>query len=67
MAALAHPLHLSNRLREPRFLAFADELIERSETGLKVTDLGRLLIRNIAMRFDAYAGERKEARFSKTI
>ncbi len=45
----------------------ADALIERSETGLKVTDLGRLLIRNIAMRFDAYAGERKEARFSKTI
>ena len=45
----------------------ADGLVERSETGLKVTDLGRLLIRNIAMRFDAYATERKEARFSKTI
>ncbi|MBI1176840.1 oxygen-independent coproporphyrinogen III oxidase [bacterium] len=45
----------------------SDGLIERSDTGLKVTDLGRLLIRNIAMRFDAYATERKEARFSKTI
>jgi len=26
-----------------------------------------LLIRNIAMRFDAYQAERKEGRFSKTI
>jgi hypothetical protein len=34
---------------------------------LIVTDLGRLLIRNIAMRFDAYAANRKEKRFSKTI
>ncbi|HAV64475.1 MAG TPA: oxygen-independent coproporphyrinogen III oxidase [Verrucomicrobiales bacterium] len=45
----------------------ADGLVERDENGLKVTGLGRLLIRNIAMRFDAYAAGRKEARFSKTI
>jgi hypothetical protein len=32
-----------------------------------VTELGRLLIRNIAMRFDAYSSSRKEKRFSKTI
>lgn len=45
----------------------ADGLIEKSSTGLVVTELGRLLIRNIAMRFDAYQAERKEGRFSKTI
>ncbi len=45
----------------------ADGLIERSETGLTVTNLGRLLIRNIAMKFDAYATDRKESKFSKTI
>jgi len=44
-----------------------DGLIERSETGLTVTNLGRLLIRNIAMRFDAYATDRQESKFSKTI
>jgi len=41
-------------------------LIELSESGLTVTDLGRLLIRNVAMRFDAYLGQR-EGRFSQTI
>lgn len=45
----------------------ADGLIEKSASGLVVTELGRLLIRNIAMRFDAYQSERKEGRFSKTI
>ena len=45
----------------------SDGLIEKSSTGLVVTELGRLLIRNIAMRFDAYQAERKEGRFSKTI
>lgn len=45
----------------------ADGLIERTGEGLTVTNLGRLLIRNIAMRFDAYSKQRGEARFSKTI
>jgi oxygen-independent coproporphyrinogen-3 oxidase len=45
----------------------ADGLIEKTSSGLVVTELGRLLIRNIAMRFDAYQAERKEGRFSKTI
>ena len=45
----------------------ADGLIETSDRGVVVTDLGRLLIRNIAMRFDAYHAERREGRFSKTI
>jgi len=45
----------------------ADGLLLKTPEGILVTDLGRLLIRNIAMRFDAYAPMRKENRFSKTI
>ena len=45
----------------------ADGLIERTARGLNVTDVGRLLIRNLAMRFDAYLTGEKERRFSKTI
>ncbi|MCE0499470.1 MAG: oxygen-independent coproporphyrinogen III oxidase [Methylacidiphilales bacterium] len=45
----------------------ADGLIAINEHGLTVTDLGRLLIRNIAMRFDAYTSQRKETEFSKSI
>ena len=45
----------------------ADGLLIKTPTGLIVTDLGRLLIRNIAMRFDAYAAMRNQTRFSKTI
>ena len=45
----------------------ADGLLVKTSDGLLVTDLGRLLIRNIAMRFDAYADTRRENRFSRTI
>jgi oxygen-independent coproporphyrinogen-3 oxidase len=45
----------------------ADGLIERREGGLAVTELGRLLIRNIAVRFDAYNAKRKDTEFSKSI
>jgi len=45
----------------------ADGLLVKTPPGLIVTDLGRLLIRNIAMHFDAYATTRKENRFSRTI
>jgi hypothetical protein len=41
--------------------------VVKTPDSLLVTDLGRLLIRNIAMRFDAYATTRNEQRFSKTI
>ncbi|MDG2213927.1 MAG: coproporphyrinogen III oxidase, partial [Verrucomicrobiota bacterium] len=44
-----------------------DGLLVRSEKDLKITDLGRLVIRNIAMRFDAYQKTEREQRFSKTI
>lgn len=45
----------------------ADGLILTNDRGLTVTELGRLLIRNIAVRFDAYAAKRKESQFSKSI
>ncbi|MEK8023483.1 MAG: oxygen-independent coproporphyrinogen III oxidase [Candidatus Hydrogenedentota bacterium] len=43
-----------------------DGLLVRSASGIDVTQLGRLLIRIIAMRFDAYYKE-GQARFSKTV
>jgi oxygen-independent coproporphyrinogen-3 oxidase len=45
----------------------ADGLLQLTPTGLTITDLGRLLIRNIAMRFDAYFAQEKERRYSRTI
>ena len=45
----------------------ADGLIDQNGERLIVTDLGRLLIRNIAVRFDAYFGKRTDGRFSKSI
>jgi oxygen-independent coproporphyrinogen-3 oxidase len=45
----------------------ADGLVALNGGGLAVTDLGRLLIRNIAMRFDAYHKARKGESFSRTI
>ena len=45
----------------------ADGLLETDACGLRVTDLGRLLIRNIAVRFDAYSGRESGERFSKSI
>ncbi|MDB6025875.1 MAG: oxygen-independent coproporphyrinogen oxidase [Verrucomicrobiales bacterium] len=45
----------------------ADGLLVKTPQGITVTDLGRLLIRNIAMRFDEYLPKQTERRFSKTI
>jgi oxygen-independent coproporphyrinogen III oxidase len=45
----------------------ADGLLERSTNGLRVTETGRLFIRNIAMRFDAYLPTASERRFSRTV
>jgi coproporphyrinogen III oxidase-like Fe-S oxidoreductase len=39
----------------------------RSESGLEVTELGRLLVRIIAMRFDAYLPKPTERRHAMTI
>jgi oxygen-independent coproporphyrinogen-3 oxidase len=46
--------------------AEADGLVERRPDRLQVTDSGRLLIRNLAMPFDAYLAK-KPARFSQTV
>lgn len=45
----------------------ADGLVRVSPTGVEVTNTGRLLIRNIAMRFDSSLPSLTERRFSKTI
>jgi oxygen-independent coproporphyrinogen-3 oxidase len=53
----------------------ADGLVEsKGEGGLRVTPLGRLFLRSIAMAFDAYLdvpgegiGERKVATYSQTV
>lgn len=46
----------------------ADELVTISDQGLKVNDMGKILIRNIAINFDAYI-ERKEdtTKYSRTV
>lgn len=45
----------------------SDGLLRRSAEGVRLTDLGRLLVRNIAMRFDAHLPQAREQRFSRTI
>ncbi|MCU0343429.1 MAG: oxygen-independent coproporphyrinogen III oxidase [Ignavibacterium sp.] len=45
-----------------------DDLVEISDNGIKVKNMGRMLIRNIAINFDGYI-ERKEdtAKYSRTV
>ena len=45
----------------------ADGLVRFLASGLAVTDLGRLLIRNVAMCFDGYLGSKAEGVYSRTI
>ncbi len=45
-----------------------DGLLQREENGLRVTPLGRLFVRIIAMRFDAYLqAEQRAGRYSQTV
>ena len=45
-----------------------DDLIILHDNEIEVTEMGRLLIRNIAMKFDAYIDDNKEvSKYSKTI
>ncbi len=45
-----------------------DGLIELSDSGIRITPRGRLLLRNIAMTFDRYIDlEENDSRFSKAI
>lgn len=43
-----------------------DDLLILSDKNMKVTEMGRLMIRNIAMNFDAYL-ETSNAKFSRTV
>ena len=45
----------------------ADGLVKKTDTGLEVTNSGRLFIRNLAMCFDNTLGAANERRHSKTI
>jgi len=45
----------------------ADGLVVREGGEIKVTPAGRMLIRNIAMPFDAYLGTKPGQRFSRTV
>lgn len=45
----------------------ADGLVHRTASGLTVTEVGRLLVRIIAMRFDAYLPKPTERRHAMTI
>jgi oxygen-independent coproporphyrinogen-3 oxidase len=46
----------------------ADGLLQREADGLRVTPLGRLFIRIIAMRFDAYLqSDQRKGRYSQTV
>ena len=46
----------------------ADGLVRREAGGLRVTPLGRLFVRVVAMRFDAYLrNERRAGRYSQTV
>jgi oxygen-independent coproporphyrinogen-3 oxidase len=46
----------------------ADGLVQRQPDGLCVTELGRLFVRIVAMRFDAYTpNDQRKDRYSKTV
>lgn len=51
------------QLNEP----VADGLLEWTTTGCRVTDKGRLFIRNLAMCFDAYLEPAETSRYSRTV
>lgn len=44
-----------------------DNLVKRTDDGIEITHLGRLFIRIVAMRFDAYLPKMKERKFSRAI
>ncbi len=58
--------HFADALRE--FEGFeADGLVTKQGRKYTVTPAGRLLIRNMAMPFDAYLGAKPNRRFSRTV
>jgi oxygen-independent coproporphyrinogen-3 oxidase len=45
----------------------ADGLIERERDGYRITELGQLFVRNLAMPFDGYLRSQQTAAFSRTV
>lgn len=45
----------------------AEGLLVSSEHGIRITDRGRLLVRNVAMRFDAHLRQTEAPTYSRTI
>jgi oxygen-independent coproporphyrinogen-3 oxidase len=66
LAGAAFPDYFAKELASLEDLE-ADGLLRREPERLLVTELGRLFIRNIAMRFDAYLPKPAERRYSRTI
>ncbi|MBA2664063.1 MAG: oxygen-independent coproporphyrinogen III oxidase [Bradymonadaceae bacterium] len=69
---LSEHLGVDFRTYFARELASLDDMVEDAlilvdPHGITVTDQGRLLLRNIAMRFDAYLQHAQPAGFSRTI
>ncbi|MEZ6188337.1 MAG: oxygen-independent coproporphyrinogen III oxidase [Planctomycetota bacterium] len=70
--ALSHTLGVDVREHFQRELASLDDLerdglLVRDARGFQLTDLGRLLIRNVAMRFDATLQAGQGSQYSRTI
>jgi oxygen-independent coproporphyrinogen III oxidase len=42
-------------------------ILSQSETGFRVSDVGRLFLRNVAMVFDAYLSGKQQNTFSQTV
>lgn len=71
-AALSRDLNINfNEYFAPELKSMADlegdGLLRSNANGLVVTDVGRLFIRNVAMRFDRYLPDVAQRRFSKTV
>lgn len=58
--------HFSHELEDLRPLE-ADGLVELAPKEIRVTSRGRLLVRNVAMVFDAYLREGRHATYSRTV
>ncbi|WP_430461928.1 oxygen-independent coproporphyrinogen III oxidase [Thalassolituus sp. LLYu03] len=58
--------HLAADLNELAPMA-ADGLLQIDDNGIRITDKGRLLVRNACMAFDTYLQKHEQQRFSRAI
>ena len=45
----------------------SDGLLVKRNGGFRVTELGQLFVRNLAMPFDRYLDDQKDIKFSRTV